>query len=129
MSFFYFLPGVNARRLLMREVDVAFLGLPLLPHYFDFVARLHLRLALVIEHLRKRQHAFRLGADVDHHMRRGELQHRALDDAVFSHGLFGFGGEVLQRGSEVFAGVLVIDGGRRVGACGVCSAAVAATGA
>ncbi len=57
-----------------------------------------------------------LVADVDHHVRRGELQHRALDDAVFSHGLFGLSGEVFERGSEVFAGVLVLRTGAGCGA-------------
>src|ERR1022692_3814699 len=114
MSLFHFVPGVKARRLLVREVDVPFLSLPLLAHHLDFVTGLHLRLALVVKNLRKRQHAFRLGSDVDHHVRPSELQHRAFDDAVFSHGLFGLGGEVLQRGSEVFAGVLVVRGGRRM---------------
>ena len=64
-----FVPCVNALRLLVREVDVAFLGLALVAHHVDFVAGLYLGLALVIEHFGERQHAFRLGANVDHHVR------------------------------------------------------------
>ena len=104
---------MDARRLLVRQVDVALLGLSLLPHHLNFVARLHLRLAFVIEHFRKRQHSFRLGADVNHDVRRSKLQHSAFDDAIFSHGLFGFRGEVLKRGCEVFACMLVVGGGCR----------------
>ena len=104
VGFLDFFPGVNALRLLVREVDVAFLGLALVAHHVDFVAGLELGLALVIEHFRQRQHAFRLGADVDYHVRGGQLQHRAFDDAVFADGLFGFGGEGLQHGGEVFGG-------------------------
>src|SRR5258708_5734234 len=87
VSPFHFVPGMEARRFLMREIDVAFFGLSLLAHHLNFVTRLHLRLAFLIEHLRQRQHAFRLGADVDHHVRGRELQHRAFDDAVLTPGL------------------------------------------
>src|SRR5580692_1370219 len=97
VSFFDFFPGVNALRLLVREVDVAFLGLTLLAHHVDLVTGLELRLALVIEYFRQRQHAFRLGADIDYHVGRGQLQHRAFDHAIFTYGLFGFGGEGLQH--------------------------------
>src|SRR5450432_673934 len=41
-------------------------------------------------------------------MRRGQLQHRALDHAVFTYGLFGFAGEILQSGGEVFPRLLVM---------------------
>ena len=105
-----FFPGVNALRLLVREVDVAFLGLALVAHDVDLVAGLELGLALVIENLRQRQHAFRLGADIDDHVRAGQLQHRALDDAVFTHRLFGFGGEGLERGGEILAGSRLVVG-------------------
>jgi hypothetical protein len=107
VSFFYFVPGVKAGCFLVRKIDVAFLCLALLAHHFDFVAGLNLRLALVIEHLGQRQHAFRLRADVDNHMGRSQLQHCAFDDAIFSNRLLAFGGEVLKRGSKIFAGVLV----------------------
>ena len=88
-----FFPGVNALRLLVREVDVAFFGLSLVAHDVNFVAGLELGLALVVEHFGQRQHAFRLGADIDDDVRRRQLEHRALDDAVFADGLFGLGGE------------------------------------
>ncbi len=68
VGLFDFFPGVNALRLLVREVDVAFFGLALVAHDVDFIAGLELGIALMIEHLRKRQHAFRLGADIDHHV-------------------------------------------------------------
>ena len=101
MSLLDFFPGMNALRLLMRQVDVAFFGLALVAHHVDFVARLEFGVSLVIEHFREGQHAFRLGANVDHHVRRGQLQHRASDDAIFTHCLFGFGGEGLERSGEV----------------------------
>ena len=95
MSFFDLIPGMNALRLLMRKVNVTFLSLALLAHYVDFIAGLDFRLALMVEHFRKRQHAFRLRANVHNHVRSGELQYRTLNDAVVSGGLFGFSGEGL----------------------------------
>ena len=88
---------MNALRLLMREVDVALLRLSLVAHDIDLIAGLELGIALVIENFRQRQHAFRLGADIHDDVRAGQLQNRALDDAVFTHRLFGFGGESLQH--------------------------------
>ena len=101
VGLFNFFPGVHALRLLVRKVDVALFRLALVAHDVDFVAGLELRLALVIEHFRQRQHAFRLGADIHDHMSAGQLQNRALDDAVFTDRFFGLGGEGLQRGGEV----------------------------
>src|SRR5579872_57578 len=103
VRFLDLIPGVNARSFLMREVDVAFLGLPLLAHYVDFVARLYLGLAFVIQYFRKWQHALRLCPHVDDHVSRSQLQHRTLDYAVVSFSLFAFGGEVLERGGEILA--------------------------
>ena len=51
VSFLDLFPGPQALRLLVREVDVALFGLALVAHDVDFVARLELGLALVIEHL------------------------------------------------------------------------------
>src|ERR1022692_3615237 len=68
VSFLHLVPGVNARRLLVREVDVAFLGVSLLAHHINFVARLYLRLAFVIQHFREGQHAFRLGAHIHYNV-------------------------------------------------------------
>ena len=92
-----FFPGMNALRLLVRQVDVALFGLALVAHDVDLIAGLELGIALVIENFRQRQHAFRLGADIHDHMRAGQLQNRALDDAVFTHRLFGFGRERFQH--------------------------------
>ena len=97
-------PGMNALGLLVRKRDVTFLGLALVAHHVDFVARLKLWLAFVIEDLRKRQHAFRFRADIYDHMGGRELKHGAFDHAVFADRLFGFGGEGLERRGEVFAG-------------------------
>ncbi len=69
-----FFPGMDALRLLEGEVDVAFLGLALGAHDLDLVAGLELGLALVIEHFSQRQHAFRLGADIDDHVSAGEFR-------------------------------------------------------
>ncbi len=95
----------------------------LLAHHLDLVAGLHLRFALVIQYLRERQHAFRLGADVYNDVSRRQLQHRAFDHTVFSHGLFGLRGEVLQRRGKVLIGGLIVGSSRRVrrflgGSCG-----------
>ena len=65
---------------------------------------LNARLALVVENFGQGQHAFGLGADIDDHMGAGKFQHRALDDAVFADGFFGFGRERFERGGEVFGG-------------------------
>ncbi len=104
VGLFDFFPGMDALRLLEGEVDVAFLGLALGAHDLDLVAGLELGLALVIEHFRQRQHAFRLGADIDDHVSAGELENRALDDAIFADRFFGLGGESLERGGEVLGG-------------------------
>ena len=98
----------------MREIDVAFLSLALIPHDVDFVTGLEPRLALEIEHFGKRQHALGLRADIHHHVRRGKLQHRALEDFVLAHRFFTLGGKALQSRGEVFgaAGLFVLSLGR-----------------
>src|ERR1700685_926611 len=96
-----FVPRVDALRLLVREVDVAFLGLALVAHYVDFIARLESWLAFVVENLGQRQHAFRLGPDIDDHVGRRQLQDRSLDHAVFADSFLGLAGEGLERRSEV----------------------------
>src|SRR5579864_1187901 len=93
MSLFDFFPSVNALRFLVREVDVALFGFAFFAHHVDFIAGLELRIAFVIKHFGKRQHAFRLGADVDDDMRAGQLQNGALDNAIVTDGLFGLRGE------------------------------------
>jgi len=104
VSLFNFFPGMDALRLLEGEIDVAFLGFALGAHDLDLVAGLELGLALVIEHFRQRQHAFRLGADIDNHVSAGELQNGALDDAIFADRLFRLGGERLECGGEILGG-------------------------
>src|ERR1043166_1596241 len=95
-------PGRNALGFLVREGDLPLFSRTLVPHHVDLVTGLELRLALVIKNFRQGQHAFRLGADIDNNMRRRQLQHRALDHAIFTHRLFGFTGEILQDGGEIF---------------------------
>ena len=97
-------PGAEALRLLVREVDVALFGFALAAHDVDVVAGLELGLALVIEHFRERQHAFRLRANIHDHVGGGQLENRALDDAIFADGFFGLGGEGLERRGEILAG-------------------------
>ena len=105
-----FFPGVDALRLLVRQPDVSLLGFALIAHDIDFVAGLELWLALVVQNFREREHAFRLCADVDYHVRAGELQHRAFDDAVFADRFFGLSGEGLERGGEILAGSVLVVG-------------------
>ena len=99
----------------MGKVDIAFLGFALFPHHIDGIAGLELGLALVVQHFGQRQHAFRLGANIDHDVGGGQLQHRALEDVVLTGGFFALCGEGFQRGGEIFHGgwffVLVL--GRR----------------
>ncbi len=97
-------PGAQPLRLLVGEVDVAFLGLTLVAHHVDFVAGLEAGIAGVVQHFGERQHALGLGADIHHHVGGGDLQHGALDDVVFAGGFFGLGSETLERGGEVFGG-------------------------
>ena len=61
-------------------------------------------LALVVEHFGDRQHAFRFGADIHDDVSGCELQHRALDDVVFTGASSRLGGEILERGCEILGG-------------------------
>jgi hypothetical protein len=104
IGFLDFFPGVNALRLLVREVDVAFLGLALAAHDVDRVAGLELRLALVVEDFRQRQHAFRFRADVDYDMGRRQLEDRPLNHVIVTGlRLFGFGREAFQGRGKILA--------------------------
>ena len=87
----------------MPSTGVALLGLALLDHDVDFLAGLDLYVALVVLDLGNRNQSLGLEADVNHDVGGGDLQDRALDDAVFMGGLLGrlFGGEVFQCGCEV----------------------------
>ena len=104
IRFLDFFPGVNALRFLVREVDVAFLGFPLAAHDVDRIAGLELGLALVVEHFRQRQHAFRFRANIHDHVGGGQLQDRTLDHAIFADGLFGLAGEGLESRGEILVG-------------------------
>src|ERR1700751_3720601 len=107
---------MDALRLLEGEVDVAFFGLSLAAHDLDLIARLELRLTLVIQHFGQGQHAFRLCADIDDDMSRRELQDRALNDTIFADRLFGLGGEGFQHRGEVLSGYsLVLGSGSGLG--------------
>src|SRR6267154_3811822 len=85
----------------MREVDVALFGLALVAHHVDFVTGLELGIALVIETLDNRRHAFRLRAYVYDDMSRSQLNDRALDYVVLAYRFFGFSLEVLEGGCEI----------------------------
>ena len=103
-----FFPGVDALRLLVREVDVTFLGLSLVAHYIDFVARLEPGLALVVEHFGERSMPSDLAPMSTTTWVARELEHRALDHTVVSHRLFGFRGERLERRGEILVVRLVV---------------------
>ena len=98
------IPRAQPLRLQVREVDIALFGFALFAHYVDLVAGLELRLALVIENLRDRNHAFGLGSDIDDHMGRGQFHYAAFDDVVLADGFLGFGLEALQGRGKVIAG-------------------------
>src|SRR5579862_1344497 len=104
VGLFDLFPGMDALGFLVREVDVTLFGFALAAHHVDFIARLELRVPLVIEHFLQGQHALRLGSDVDNHVRGRQLQYCALDNAVLTDSLFGFSGEGFESGSEVLGG-------------------------
>src|SRR5271157_7876 len=94
----------------VREVDVALFGFALVPHHVDLVAGLELWLALVIESLRNRHHAFGFRSDIDDNVSRGQFDDGSFDDMVVANRFLGFGLEALERRSEVIAasrGILV----------------------
>ena len=98
-------PGLQALRLLVREVDVALFGVAGLAHDGDLVAALHGDVAFVVLELRHRNDAFGLVADVDDHVLRCDFQHGAADDLIFVQSGFGLGLLLLegfQSGGEVF---------------------------
>src|SRR5579859_7757764 len=108
-------PRAEALRLQVREVDVSLFGLALVAHHVDLVAGLELGLALVIENLRDRGHAFGLRSNIDDDMGSCEFHHTSLNDVVFAHRFFGFGLEVVEGGGEIVAGGRSILGGRDFG--------------
>ncbi len=100
-------PGAQALRLLVREVDVALFGVARLAHDGDLIAALHGHVAFVVLEFRDRHHAFGLVADVDDHILRRDFQHGAGDDLLFIQRRFGlslFLLEGFQSGGEIFHG-------------------------
>src|ERR1039458_10257097 len=85
-------------------VAVSFTTRPLMTWSSPTDLGLELRLALVIENFRDRNHAFGLGSDIDDHVGRGQLHDAPFDDVVLPHRFLGFGLEALQGGGEVIAG-------------------------
>ena len=88
----------------MGEIDITFLGFALLPHDVDLIAGLELGVALVIEHLGDRQHAFGFGANIDHDVSRRKLQHGAFEHVIFADRFLALASEILQGGGEVVTG-------------------------
>ena len=112
ISLFDLIPGAQALCLLVRQVDVALFCRALFAHDFDLVPWLELGVPLVVHHLRQRQHALGLGADIHDDMGGRELEHRAFDHLVVAGcGLFSLGGKVLESGGKVFAGWFFVEVG------------------
>ena len=112
-------PGAQALRLLVREVDVALFGVAGLAHHGDLVAALNGHVAFVVLEFRDRNHALGLVADVDHHILRRDFQHGAGDDLLFVQRGFGLGLLLLkglQSGGEIFHGGFFFDAGADAGA-------------
>ena len=113
-------PGLQALRLLVREIDVAFLGVARFAHDGDFVAALHRDVALGVGKLGNRNDAFGFVADVHHHVLRRDLQYGAGDDLLFVERSFGLGLLLLEafesRGEVFHAGFFFgVRSGRRSG--------------
>ncbi len=87
----------------VREVDVALFGFALLAHHVDLGAGLELWLALVIENLRDRHHAFGFRPDIDDDVGRRQFHHCAFDYVILANRFLGFGLEVLEGGGEIIA--------------------------
>src|ERR1700733_215476 len=115
VSLLNFFPGVDALSFLVRKADVPLLGFALIAHDIDFVARLELWLALVVENFRKREHAFRFCPDVYYYVRCRQLQHGAFDHAIFADRLLGFSREAFEHRGEILVGRRCV---RRVAAGG-----------
>src|ERR1700677_1973215 len=87
----------------MREVDIALFRLALLAHHVDLVPGLELGIALVIENLGNRRHAFGLRSDIDDDVGRGELHDRSFYDVIVANRFFGLVLEVVEGGGKVVA--------------------------
>src|ERR1700678_129558 len=97
------IPGAQTLRFEMREVDVSLFGLALLAHDIDFVAGLKLRIALVIEDLRNRRHAFGFRSDIDEDVGRGELHDGAFYHVIVADRFFCLVLKVMERGGKIVA--------------------------
>src|SRR5258708_20698565 len=78
----------------------------------------------MVQHLGQRQHAFRLGADMQRHVGRSELEHRALEHVVFADSLRSLSGEAVEYRGKVLGrrGFLITgwsQGGLRFGRRGL----------
>src|SRR5262249_19737793 len=111
VGLFDLIPCAQPLRLLVRKVDVTFLGLALLAHDIDFLAGLKFGFTLVIENFSKRKHAFRLCADIDHDVGGSDLEDCALQYVVLGHGLFALGRETFERTRKIVSGRLRVFGG------------------
>src|ERR1700691_353110 len=87
----------------MREVDIALFRLALLAHHVDLVPGLELGIALVIENLGNRRHAFGLRSDIDDDVGRGELHDRSFYDVIVANRFFGLVLEVVEGGGKIVA--------------------------
>ena len=104
VGLFNVIPGAESLGFQEREVDVSLFVLTLVAHDVNFVAGLEPGIALMVQHLGQRQHAFRLGADIHHHVGGRELEHRTLEHVVFADGLRGLGREAVEHRGEVLGG-------------------------
>src|ERR1017187_7937767 len=98
-------PRVQTLRLLVREVDVAFLSVAGLAHDRDLVAAFNGDVAFGVGKFRDLHHALGFVANVNDHVLRRDLQHRAGNDLFFIQrgfrlGLFLFEG--FQGGGKIF---------------------------
>src|SRR5947207_13728523 len=82
-------------------MEVSLFGLAFVSHYINVVAGLELGLAFMVQHFRKQQHAFGLGANVHDDVGRRELEHRALEHVVLARRLCCLGGKAVEHGSKV----------------------------
>src|SRR5947207_15173298 len=82
-------------------MEVSLFGLAFVSHYINVVAGLELGLAFMVQHFRKQQHAFGLGANVHDDVGRRELKHRALEHVVLARRLCCLGGKAVEHGSKV----------------------------
>src|SRR5882724_11037511 len=112
VGFLNIVPDFEALRLLIGELNHALFHA--VGHDFDLVAGGNLDVAVVVFHLLERHEAFGLGAEVDDHVFVRDLDHGALDHALFG-GLqldfFLFCFEVLKYGCEIFHVVFVVSSG------------------